>query len=103
MTITNHGNSFNLPIGTPVLTLQTAFRKLLPVASSWMNVGTLLGIDKSILDNIKSNERQVEDCLREMLSAWLNQVTPKPTWVNLADAVEPFNERTAHHIRGLGQ
>lgn len=78
-----------------------AFRELLPVAASWKNIGTLLGIATHVLDTIQANEGRVEDCLREMLSKWLTRVAPKPTWAALADAVEPFNERIAHHIREL--
>jgi hypothetical protein len=87
--------------GTTPPTLPVALRKLLPVAASWKNIGTLLEIAPHVLDNIEGNERKVEDSLREMLSKWLTQVTPKPTWTALADAVEPFNETIAHHIREL--
>ena len=71
------------------------------MAASWKNIGTLLGIATHVLDNIQANEGRVEDCLREMLSKWLKQVTPKPTWAALADAVKPFNEKVAHNIREL--
>ena len=78
-----------------------AFKKLFSVAASWKSIGTLLGIASHILDTIQANEARVEDCLREMLSKWLKQVTPQPTWAALADAVEPFNETIAHNIREL--
>jgi hypothetical protein len=87
--------------GTGTPTLPVAFKELLPVAASWKSIGTLLGIAPHLLDNIEGNERKVEDSLREMLSKWLKQVTPKPTWAALADAVEPFNETIAHQIREL--
>ena len=98
-------NALNLHIftcirtGTP--TLPVAFRELLPVAASWKNIGTLLGIATHVLDNIQCNGGRVEDNLREMLAKWLTQVNPIPTWANLANAVEPFHERIAHHIREL--
>jgi hypothetical protein len=87
--------------GTGTPSLPVAFKELLPVAASWKNIGTLLGIVTHVLDNIEGNERKVEDSLREMLSKWLKQVTPKPTWAALADAVKPFDETIAHHIREL--
>ena len=71
------------------------------MAATWKNIGTLLGIATHVLDNIQANEGRVEDCLREMLSKWLKQVAPKPTWAALADAVKPFNEKVAHNIREL--
>ena len=41
------------------------------------------------------------DCLREMLSWWLKQVTPPPTWAELVDAVEQIDESKAKELRNL--
>ena len=79
--------------------LKDAFRKLLPIAVEWNNIGALLGIDENKLKAIKSEQQQVNNCLRAMISEWLNGVTPSPTWSKLADVVEPFNERIANEIR----
>ena len=78
-----------------------AFRKLLPVASSWKNIGTLLGINGHILDDIERNRRNVQSCLQEMLSKRIKHTTLKPTWDELDSAVEPFNESVAAEIRDL--
>jgi hypothetical protein len=76
--------------GTGTPSLPVVFKELFPVAASWKSIGTLLGIATHILDSIEGNKRKVEDCLREMLSKWLKQVTPKPTRTALADAAKPF-------------
>ena len=54
---------------------------------------------KHVLDKIQSDEEGVEDCLREMLSQWLNQVDPPPTWKDLADAVDAVDPKKAKEIR----
>ena len=65
----------------------------------WKTIGTLLEIKKSILDKIRADEDGVRDCLQEMLSEWLKQVDPPPTWAALADAVETVDELKAQEIR----
>ena len=70
-------------------------RELLPIAHQWKNIGALLKLEPYILDKIQSDEGKVEDCLREMLSKWVKQINPQPSWVDLADAVEPFDESIA--------
>lgn len=81
--------------------LRDALRKLLPLAERWNNIGVFLGINDGTLTTIKHNERQADDCLREMLSVWLRSVSPPPTWSNLADAIEPYDPARAKEIRGL--
>lgn len=75
--------------------LKDAFEKLLPLAADWNNIGVLLGIKDNILREIKHNERQGYDCLREMLSEWLKIDNPRSTWNSLADAVKLFNAAKA--------
>ena len=78
--------------GTHALELRDVFKLLHPVASDWQNIGTLLGIDESSLSTIRANENnKVISCLREMLSLWLKQSSPRPTWEALSDAVKPFD------------
>ena len=59
----------------------------------------LLGIPKHVLDKIQSDEEGVEDRLQEMLSEWLKQVDPAPTWKDLADAVDVVDQQKAKEIR----
>ena len=79
--------------------LGKVFRILLPIAKEWKNIGTILNISNSTLDKISADEGGVHDCLRAMLAKWLKQVDPAPTWAELVDAVEPFNEGVATRIR----
>ncbi len=86
---------------SPSLTLHHTFRELLPLASEWQNIGTFLEIPPGKLKTIKSdNPHRVKDCLREMLTEWLDNTDPHPTWKNLAEAIHPFSKNIAmviHH------
>ena len=79
--------------------LKDAFKKLLPLAPHWKTIGTLLGVSNPILDKIRSNEEGANDRLREMLSEWLKQIDPPPSWTALADAVEAVDSSKAVEIR----
>ena len=80
-----------------------ALRLLLPVASSWKTVGVFLGVSKDALDMIESDKKEVRSCLLEMLSTWLKQVSPEPSWGALAYSVEPFDEECAQKLRKTGE
>lgn len=58
--------------------------------TQWMNIGIELNILKTDLDAIKmTNEGgNPGDCLTEMLSLWLKQVNPSPTWTALITALK---------------
>ena len=79
--------------------LRDAVKKLLPLSKDWKTIGVLLGVEKHILDKVKRDEEGVTDCLQEMLSEWLNQVDPPPTWKDLVEAVEAMNPAKAEEIR----
>ena len=79
--------------------LKDAFKKLLPLAIHWKTIGTLLGVSKSVLDKIKSDEEGTTDRLHEMLSEWLKQTNPPSTWTALADATEEVDPSNAKEIR----
>ena len=79
--------------------LRYVLRILLPLATYWNTIGTLLGLSKPVLDEIMSNEEGVNDRLYGMLSEWFKQVDPPPSWTALADAVEVIDESKAMEIR----
>ncbi len=59
-------------------------------------MGTFLEIPPGKLKTIKSdNPNKGEDCLREMLTEWLDTTDPHPTWENLAKAIQPFSKNIA--------
>ena len=77
------------------------FRATLSIAAEWQNVGTLLNIPDGTLSRIKHDVGEIGaiSCLRVMLTEWLRRTDPPPTWSELADAVELFNESKAEDIR----
>ena len=58
--------------------------------TQWMNIGIELNILKTDLDAIKMTNQggNPGDCLTEMLSLWLKQVNPSPTWTGLITALK---------------
>jgi hypothetical protein len=58
--------------------------------TQWMNIGIELNILKTDLDAIKMAIQggNPGDCLTEMLSLWLKQVNPSPTWTALITALK---------------
>lgn len=79
--------------------LRDAFRDLLPLAHEWSTIGILLGVPKHILERIKVDESGARNRLQEMLSEWLKQVDPEPTWASLVEAVENVDQRKAREMR----
>ena len=79
--------------------LLAIFEELKPLASNWKTIGVFLDVDIDDLDRIECEWNGVViDCLREMLSWWLKQVTPPPTWADLIDAVEQIDEEKAKEL-----
>ena len=72
---------------------------LLPLASDWKTVGVLLKAQECDLAAIEHNEKKANDCLRTLISWWLKQVDPSPTWKALADALEILDTQIALKIR----
>ena len=80
--------------------LSTALRLLQPVAAEWQNIGCLLEIPPGTLDSIRYDEQgKSSNCLRRMLSVWLVQTDPAPTWKSLAEAVDTYNPAVAEEIK----
>ena len=56
--------------------------------AKWYDIGIELEIDVSVLEAIKSDNDDVALCLTTMLTGWLKQTTPSPTWEALTDALK---------------
>ncbi len=54
--------------------------ELEPAKAQWQNLGVGLKVRKCDLESIKMDNKGSQECLREMLSFWLDQVDPRPTW-----------------------
>ena len=65
----------------------------------WKNIGTLLHIPSGTLEGFEYDLPNMHSRLRAMLTEWLKQVHPPPTWSRLIDAVEPFNEAKAEQMK----
>ena len=79
--------------------LKDVFGKLLPLAAHWRNIGVLLGIKDDDLHVINRTVKEGDDRLREMLSLWLKNKNPLPTWSILAGAIEHYDPAKAQEIR----
>ena len=83
-------------------TLPTMLSILLPVSSRWMNIGVMLSLSQERLTAIETRCKGVpDDCLREMLNEWLQQVIPPPTKSALINAVGIYNPSLAEKISAL--
>ena len=72
---------------------------MLPLAAQWKIIGTMLGIEDHVISRIRADEDGVCDRLQELLTVWLKQVDPPPTWTALAEAVEVVDELRAEEIK----
>ena len=82
--------------------LPTMWEMLKPVSNNWRNIGIMLSLDNGNLGVIEDQCRGVPaNCLREMLSEWLNQTDPRPTKSALVRAVKTFNPALAEKISAL--
>lgn len=83
--------------------LQTVLNEVFDVRAKWYTVGLELKMNAGNLEAIKIKCRDDPDeCFRELLSTWLKQVYPKPTWTALANALESRtvgNEQLAEVVR----
>ena len=82
------------------LSLKNSYRRLLPLAHDWCNIGILLNLEDHCLKNIKYSHynHSLQDCLWEM-SEWHKRVDPPPSWEELAGAVELTDQGIARKIR----
>lgn len=72
-----------------------------PVTAQWKELGTNLGVEKSILDIIQAdNPHSTRQCLLEMIDKWLkhNCADLVPTWRSLCDAIFHVDQALAEKI-----
>ena len=72
--------------------LNDVLRELFTYAANWENLGIFLGVNAGQLEAIKSSNNQSENCLREMLKLWLQQVDPAPTWKAMVNAIQYLHD-----------
>ena len=68
------------------------------MAAYWKIIGACLGMESHVLDEISVDEKDSKNQLRAMVSRWLNQCQPSPTWRALADSVANVNRAKAKSI-----
>ena len=78
------------------LSLFSAYPTVFRLASEWKNLGIFLKVDIGTLDEIEHDYKKANDCLREMLSAWLRQ--KDPSWYKLVHAVQLLDPTLAEEI-----
>ena len=78
--------------------LKDVFRQLLSISKDWKNIGTLLSIPSGTLDRLEKDEPDTHSRLRAMLTEWL-KINHQPTWIELIDAVEPFDPSKAEELK----
>ena len=73
------------------------------VKKEWYSLGLVLGLRQPTLKQIKQNEDDIDDCKREMVAQWLNQVdNSKPTYASLEAALRNTTvkcNRIAENVR----
>ena len=62
--------------------------ELFDVNCKWFNIGLKLRLPLGTLDSIKFQQLDAPTSMHKMLSNWLKQTDPPPTWEALADALE---------------
>ena len=69
--------------------------ELHPVSNKWYNLGVQLQVPIESLNCIEKENRQMTDCLIEMLVTWLKTTNPPPTWNILTGALKslPVGEK----------
>ena len=63
-------------------------RAVFRARSEWKALGTELGIHVDDLNSIEHDGKDSEECLTNMLTAWLCKRSLKPSWKSLADALQ---------------
>ena len=93
----NYKSYIQISDGKPELA--DVYSQLFPLSEEWKNIGCLLKVPMGILNQIEADWHNVRSCLREMLTGWLKQVNPSPTWAQLIDAVKHFDKSKAEELK----
>lgn len=70
--------------------LSTVLEAVGRVRSKWYDIGRQLRLSAFALKTISKQNFNIEDCFRDMLTQWLRQDDPPPTWSALADALRSY-------------
>lgn len=92
-------DGYNYVTADDIPTHKDALKILYPLATHWMVLGTLLGIEYPVLCRIKYDEVEAVNRLQKMLAEWLKLVNTKTTWNDLAEAVQIIDPAKAKEIR----
>ena len=85
--------------GSLALSTKSCLKLLLSEAKHWHNIGILLDIPESTLEQIETDyPGDCQQCVREMIKSWLKQVDPPPSWKDLVEAVRVVNPNLAKKI-----
>lgn len=68
--------------------LKFLHRELHPISHKWFSLGVQLQIPFDTLKCIEIENRQMDRCLLEMLTIWLQRTNPLPTFNILIEALE---------------
>ena len=69
--------------------LKTVKKAIWSARTKWKDIGLELDINQTDLDAIEAVHRSdIGRCLIEMLTLWLKQVDPPPTWIALVAALQ---------------
>ena len=68
--------------------LKSLQNELDPVSDKWFSLGVQLAIPIGTLKRIEIEHKEVDRFLLEMLTVWLKQTNPPPTWNILTEALE---------------
>ncbi len=79
-------------------TLKNILHCIRPMRANWMTIGVYLEVDMGTLKAIKADNDNVEDRLTEMITVWLDRVSPPPTWSALSAAIEEVDPKVAQQI-----
>ena len=74
---------------------------LYPLRAQWKVIGTFLSIDNNTLKAIKADSDESADRLTDMISEWLRNCEPSPTYQALAEAVQQIDPSKAKEIRRI--
>ena len=76
--------------------LKKVLNSLWEARAKWIDIGIQLDMKVQSLEAINHDHNEVGSCLRVMLTDWLKQVDPPPTWEALVDALKSPTVGCAH-------